>query len=274
MKTQKLLVIVASVCLMAFFNVSSFAQTDDPVQPALAGSVAEALAHILAAQGYDVHLDGSSVVVATNHGELNLDMPATQEALERDEIAVSFDGMVANQTVSIDGMVANQDDSEDPNANLLLALQRLESCLAGANALYDAASLSCEFTVNPIFELLCETKAIVERLANIAQCIAQFEYLSAEAVANAGADKAVDTGTLVTLDGSGSTPPPVPGLGITTYSWVITAKPPGSMAVLSGADTANPEFTPDVDGTYTVELTYIFLVDSDTDSVDVVATTP
>ena len=41
MKFQKLIVSVAIVCLMAFLSVSTFAQTDDPVQPDLA-SLAEA----------------------------------------------------------------------------------------------------------------------------------------------------------------------------------------------------------------------------------------
>ena len=81
MKTQKLLVIVASVCLMAFFNVSSFAQ-NAPVQPALAGSMAEFLAQSLAAQGYEVDLDGNSVKIATHRGELSLDLTATGEELE------------------------------------------------------------------------------------------------------------------------------------------------------------------------------------------------
>ncbi|OJT25650.1 hypothetical protein BO221_07260 [Archangium sp. Cb G35] len=35
-----------------------------------------------------------------------------------------------------------------------------------------------------------------------------------------------------------------------TYSWTLTRRPPGSTAVLSGADTATPTFTPDVAGDY------------------------
>ena len=265
MKTQKLFVIVVSICLMAFFNVLSFAQTTpeksyylqpDDVQPDLAGSMAETLANTLEKQGYDVNRFGSSVQFITSQGKV---------------VELNFERNGA--TVSVDGMVVNQDDSEDPNTNLLLALQKLQSCLAAADLLYDVASLACEFSVFEVSELLCETEAILKRISNTAQCIAQFEYLSGEVVANAGADQAVDTGTQVTLDGSGSTPPPTrrfPG----SYAWVITAKPQGSIAQLVNPNSVNPAFVPDVDGTYTVELTWTFLVESDTDSVDVVATTP
>ncbi|OJT25651.1 hypothetical protein BO221_07265 [Archangium sp. Cb G35] len=35
-----------------------------------------------------------------------------------------------------------------------------------------------------------------------------------------------------------------------TYSWTLTQRPPGSTAVLTGADTATPSLTPDVEGEY------------------------
>lgn len=260
MKSQKLIVIAAIVSLMAFFNVVSFAQTTPGrsyyVQPDLAGSMAKTLANTLEKEGYDVNRFGSSVQFTTSQGQI-VDLN-----FERDAV-----------TLSVDGMMVNQDDSEDPNTNLLIALQKLQSCLNAADLFYEIASTACEFSVLELFELLCETEAILKRLSNTAQCVAQFKYLSGEVVANAGADQAVDTGTQVTLDGSGSTPLPTqrfPG----SYAWVITAKPEGSMAQLANPNSVNPTFFPDVDGTYTVELTYVFLVDGDTDSVDVVATTP
>jgi hypothetical protein len=85
--------------------------------------------------------------------------------------------------------------------------------------------------------------------------------------ADAGDDQPVATGVLVTLDGNGS----VPAGG--TFAWVLTATPEGSTATLSDPAIVNPTFTPNVDGTYTAELTYTVGTDSDTDTVDVVATT-
>ena len=70
--------------------------------------------------------------------------------------------------------------------------------------------------------------------------------------ANAGGDDSASLGILYTLDGSASTDPeenyPL------TYAWTLTAKPEGSVASLSGADTVNPYFTPDLFGDYHVEL--------------------
>jgi mono/diheme cytochrome c family protein len=68
--------------------------------------------------------------------------------------------------------------------------------------------------------------------------------------ASAGADQAIVTGSVVTLDGSGSSDPDSDPL---TYAWTLVA-PAGSSAVLSDATIVNPTFTADVDGTYTATL--------------------
>jgi hypothetical protein len=72
-------------------------------------------------------------------------------------------------------------------------------------------------------------------------------FASIPVSAFAGADQEVLQGTLVTLDGTGSTGP------ITSYSWTQTA---GPAVTLTGADTANPTFTaPAGDATLEFELT-------------------
>jgi hypothetical protein len=69
-------------------------------------------------------------------------------------------------------------------------------------------------------------------------------------VANAGTAQTVALGTLVTMDGSGSTA----GNGASlTYSWSVT-KPSTSNATLSSATAVKPTFTPDVAGVYTFSL--------------------
>ena len=91
-------------------------------------------------------------------------------------------------------------------------------------------------------------------------------------IAAAGTDQNVDTNTLVTLDGSGSTD----GDGDAfTFFWEIIAEPGGSTASISGNGTDSPTFTPNVDGIYTIQLT---VTDdyggSSSDTVDVIASTP
>lgn len=69
-------------------------------------------------------------------------------------------------------------------------------------------------------------------------------------VADAGPAQNVTAGALVTLDGSRSR---AAGGGPLTYGWSLRT-PQGSAAVLAGATTARPTFTPDLAGTYLASL--------------------
>lgn len=70
-------------------------------------------------------------------------------------------------------------------------------------------------------------------------------------VANAGGARTASVGSALTLSGSGTD-----ANGDTlTYNWTMTTRPATSVAALSGATTAVPSFTPDVVGSYTVQLT-------------------
>lgn len=71
-------------------------------------------------------------------------------------------------------------------------------------------------------------------------------------VANAGPDQTVRPVSSVTLDGSASFDPQ--GQTPLGFAWTITAKPSGSAATLTGADTSLPSFTADVPGEYRIEL--------------------
>jgi VCBS repeat-containing protein len=70
-------------------------------------------------------------------------------------------------------------------------------------------------------------------------------------VANAGPDQAVTAGTLVTVNGSGSSDPDGDTL---TYAWTLVSRPAGSAATLTGATTIAPQFTADLGGIYVVRL--------------------
>ncbi|MHC4607687.1 MAG: PKD domain-containing protein, partial [Planctomycetota bacterium] len=85
-------------------------------------------------------------------------------------------------------------------------------------------------------------------------------------VADAGPDQAVNTGTLVTLDGSGSSDPDGDGL---SFSWGQVS---GPATTLAGAGTANPTFTPTAAGTYVFEVVVSDVTLSDSDQVSVTVT--
>ncbi|HEY3412078.1 MAG TPA: hypothetical protein VGM51_03365 [Armatimonadota bacterium] len=68
-------------------------------------------------------------------------------------------------------------------------------------------------------------------------------------VADAGPDHAVAVFVPAMLNGTASH-----GVGALAYLWVFVYKPEGSQAVLSGATTSTPSFTPDLPGTYLVQL--------------------
>jgi hypothetical protein len=69
--------------------------------------------------------------------------------------------------------------------------------------------------------------------------------------ARAGADKQVQVNTLVTLDGRNSKD----GNGKPfEYRWSLKSKPAGSVAELENEKTPSPGFTPELPGTYVVEL--------------------
>ena len=70
-------------------------------------------------------------------------------------------------------------------------------------------------------------------------------------VANAGNNQSVNVGTVVTLDGTGSTDANRDPL---TYKWSLSNVPTGSSAALSSTISPNPKFTADVTGTYTAIL--------------------
>lgn len=76
------------------------------------------------------------------------------------------------------------------------------------------------------------------------------EVVNTNPIANAGADFNIEKNQTITLDGSNSTDPENTAL---TFSWTVE-KPKGSSATIQNANEKIAEFTPDIDGTYTVFL--------------------
>ena len=70
-------------------------------------------------------------------------------------------------------------------------------------------------------------------------------------VADAGADRQVSAGAVLALDGTASTD--ADG-DVLDFAWVVVRRPDGAQATLGDPATAQPNFTADRVGTYTVEL--------------------
>ena len=70
-------------------------------------------------------------------------------------------------------------------------------------------------------------------------------------IADAGADKVVEIGNIIQLDGSGSSGS---GSGELTYRWSVSSAPSGSTAELNNSTIVNPSFTPDKIGRYVLNL--------------------
>ena len=89
--------------------------------------------------------------------------------------------------------------------------------------------------------------------------------------ADAGTDVTAELGGAVTLDGSGSQDPDN-GPDPLSFSWRFVSVPAASALVdanIAQADTAQPEFTPDVDGVYRLELTVSDGAAGNSDEVEV-----
>src|ERR1017187_3330526 len=80
-----------------------------------------------------------------------------------------------------------------------------------------------------------------------------FQTVSQAPVANAGPNQTVKVGSVVTLDGSGSTNPS--GIGTLTYSWTFTSRPPGTTSILGNQNSVMPTFVADVSGSWVITLT-------------------
>lgn len=91
-------------------------------------------------------------------------------------------------------------------------------------------------------------------------------------VAQAGPNRSVATGTVVTLNGTRSSD--VDGTTV-TYLWSFSSQPSGSTAALSDPASAQPSFTADAAGTYVISLVVSDgTAQSEADTVTITATAP
>ncbi len=182
----------------------------------------------------------------------------------------------ANQPVqSGSSVMLDGSGSSDPDGDTITYSWTLDAPLGSS------AALSAADTAMPSFTTDVDGEYVGTLIVNDGQVDSAPDTVNVTAsatppvnrppVAEAGPNQEVETGKLVTLDGGGSSDPDGDTI---TYSWSLEV-PAGSSAQLSGATTKSATFTADVDGKYVARLIVNDgMLDSDSDTVNVTASTP
>lgn len=173
---------------------------------------------------------------------------------------------VLGYTIYLDGS-----NSFDPDGNSL-SFQWEFTALPGTSALTDTAlvspdSATCNFLpdVRGLYVLQLTVSDGTEENSNEVNV----SIVNDPPVANAGTEQTTDVSVAVNLDGSGSYNPNAQEGDLLTYSWQVQAQPAGATPVLTGTETATPQFIPDLEGVYILELSVDDSYDTDTDTVNV-----
>ena len=150
MKYQKLFVIVVSVCLIAFFNVSSFAKANDKHDDNI--KTAKQVAEALKKNGYKVKRNDSKLEIGSG---IILNFSDSEN---------SEKNIHAHLDRQADMLVEDSAEGEtDP--------EKLAECLAAVELLYEVKLALCQLHVNDAGESLCETEALYKRAIESLYCI-------------------------------------------------------------------------------------------------------
>jgi hypothetical protein len=158
MKTQKLLVIVASVFLMAFFNVLSFAQTTNVQSPSDAPTV---LANALRAQGLEVFTDDNFVEFYVGQDLVGLDFSP------QNEITVKVNGKVVDQKRRI---YAEGDLTAEAAITPEPLVDVNTDCIKIAAEIYGLKLELCEFLSAGV-DILCIPRATYDFALDVLGCV-------------------------------------------------------------------------------------------------------
>lgn len=171
-------------------------------------------------------------------------------------------------------VVLNGSGSSDPDGKQLAYAWSLTSKPAGSsvsivNAISVYASLTPDVAGSYTVQLVVNDGKVASAADTMVVTAATGNR--APVATNAGADQSVVTGVQVTLNGNGSNDPDGNSL---TYVWSLVSKPAGSAAAVSNATSSTAYVTPDVAGSYTVQLVVNDgKVDSAADTMMVMAAT-
>ena len=158
------------------------------------------------------------------------------------------------QNVSVGSLVTlDGSGSRDANNQSLTYLWQMTAVPAGS-----MAALSSSTSAKPTFTADVAGIYIVSLVVNDGKANSTLTTVSVYSsvnnsapVANAGANQSITVGSVVNLDGTGSTDANRDAL---TYKWNLSNVPTGSSAILNSINSPNPKFTADLTGTYTAIL--------------------
>lgn len=163
----------------------------------------------------------------------------------------------ANRNVSVGMRVtADGSQSEDPDGDVITPSWVMIAKPDGSAAeLTGATSFSPSFVPDVVGVYTLELTVSDGTLTNVAPARVSYNARPAgpnqAPVARAGADRTVVLGETVALDGAGSTDA---NGDMLTFTWSIASAPGGSAATLASPSAAKTDFTPDVQGAYTLRL--------------------
>lgn len=191
-----------------------------------------------------------------------------------DAVTVTADAG-ASQNGSIKRTVTLQGSGTTSSQDPLSYNWTFNSVPLGSNA-----TLANADTVNPTFYPDQAGNYIAQLIVSSGETISKPDTVLIQAfapVADAGPNRLVSTGEVITVDGSKSN---YSGSETLVYKWEILSQPEGSASIIIDDEIASPTFTPTKDGTYKLQLTVnngVLDINGDlvqdTDSVTIAATT-